>query len=466
MMEIEYPDEIVFAYNPLYVKVSVQNANTTQVQVRLSNDERWINASLFNQQAQVYYSRLLQLGFSSPKHDRCRQVSMVINAVINGLPVEVFTFTHTVLWGSLQMGERFAQQGAFIWEDGKPYMERNVVWFKNYPFTLTLFSQGDATDQLQTRFDDAGYSRDTDIFSPKIDMVLSSLDESGYGSESNVSTGALKGVQMIVYSKQSGRFYGIRPGYPAATQWLENTGKGVRDSSFYNDKGGRVKTGIRFGCLSDHRFYQYNPASERLEMYPVGHYGVSGLFEVDPSITFPYAVKSARYRHDAGSVHIFDRTFDFTFVRPVDANTTLINLRVDNSKDGFYLRWVDRQGFIQYFLFTKGKQTLKNTLSKDVISDEREVAGMLFPNHTRITYVDATRTVKCGVSGLTKEIYDCVQSIATSPLIDLFLGRDKGGMEIWEPVVIASASYDWQADRQLGDIEITFTRPAVKAQRL
>ena len=164
-------------------------------------------------------------------------------------------------------------------------------------------------------------------------------------------------------------------------------------------------------------------------------------------------------------MNVFDNTFDYTFYQN-GLSTHIVNLKVSNDSMGYYLRWIDRYGELQYFLFTNRISSEKNALASDTASDMEQIGPMWFPNHVRHTQVTSKITCKCSAVALPREIYEYVASVVTSPIIDLYLGKSASGREIWVPVQIVSASHDFDTTKPLNDLTIAFTLPEYKSQTL
>ena len=217
------------------------------------------------------------------------------------------------------------------------------------------------------------------------------------------------------------------------------------------------------------RLVRYDSELQDLVEIPYGRSYEVGIFEVCPAITFPNAVKSVTYKQKGVSTNdktsVFDTTFDYTFFVSGEYST-ITKLIIDNRTNGHYLRWIDRCGMYQYYLFDKGKKTVKNKLGSNTVIEDYSVGGLYFANHERTTHIEATTTVKCCAPLLEEDIFDYVSSIIASPIIDLYVGKTKAGTELWVPVNIVASSIDYDNKQCLHDLEISFTLPPTNAQSL
>ena len=217
---------------------------------------------------------------------------------------------------------------------------------------------------------------------------------------------------------------------------------------------------------NDGNLYQYDSSSKEYFKEDVGNCSELGIFDLNPAWLFPDVKYSASIRiGEIGTLNVFDDTFDYTFYQR-GLSTHVVKLLVNEDTAGYYLRWIDPFGELQYYLFANGIVTQKNNLSSDTIVDMERVGPMDYPGHIRTSQVTTVRTCKCCAVSLRREIYEYVSSIVSAPIIDLYLGRSAGGREIWVPVNIVSASHDYDTTKPLNDLAITFTMPEYASQIL
>lgn len=193
-----------------------------------------------------------------------------------------------------------------------------------------------------------------------------------------------------------------------------------------------------------------------------------GIFELDPSSYF----SSARYRADlqiqlSSTSTTFDKTFDFTFYSDGTDKYERVSLEIcDDDTAGYYLRWVDRFGFIEYWLFVRGDRTNKLSYGSTQLDVEKEYEGLFFGDMIRYSEVKSEVSLKCSAVNLSRTQLFIVETICESSHVDLYLGKDKAGTELWLPVTIASGSYKTTRKQQLQDLEITINLPGSMVQRL
>lgn len=467
--EMTYPDDVVFAYNPMFLEIEIASS-ITSVDVVFRADSltsRTIKVNLYQGKARVYYSRILELFFDNVKSERVKVISVEVRLGA----ISVHSFSHTVVWGALAIGERFDGYGVFKFDMQRPYMEKTRVWFRNFPFTVTLFQPGTGgqNTHLQAKYDDNAYDDSLSLYSPMFTMYLDKLSDIMYqGSLTDVCPSG-KTIDAVLYAEDKKRFYALYDTDHICGSWGAQP-PFIFDSTYYNGSSGKPRTDMIWGWPGDHSFYRFDKSTDQLIKSNYGYYGDYGLFELTPEFTFPNAKHTATYRQDNPSdstskTSVFDETFDYTFFNSSEF-TTIINLIINNDESGYYLRWIDRFGCFQYYLFKSGEATIKNKLSGNTFVEMTANDGMWFPNHTRDIQISATDTRKCQANSIPDEIFAYVSSIITSPVIDLYLGKTKLGEEIWVPVNIVASSHKYKPKDVLHNLEISFTMPDIQAQSL
>lgn len=136
--------------------------------------------------------------------------------------------------------------------------------------------------------------------------------------------------------------------------------------------------------------------------------------------------------------------------------STAIYLNANYEKDGWYLRWIDRKGFWQQFLFTKGTTTRKNELAKERKEYDINVSGFTF-SATRPIVGSLKETVKCCATRLHREALECASSIVESVYVEIYRGNDTEGNPIWQPVTLETSNITLDDNKVMGDVEIQFT---------
>ena len=140
----------------------------------------------------------------------------------------------------------------------------------------------------------------------------------------------------------------------------------------------------------------------------------------------------------------FDNTFDLTF-RLTTGGKQLLLLRIDrdDAESGIYLRWIDRHGFIRYWLFAAGDETREIASDLSFIRNNLEdyLYGYYGDNGRRQGY-ERTDSIKLCAPLVDSDTFDMLQDLASSPVVDMYLGGDWSQEEDqWMSVTIKAGSY-------------------------
>lgn len=379
-MNVIFPNSLTWAFNENYIYIT-EAEDTTSVDVSVGSNT--IETALYNGSAKVYISKLLQLCFDEPRADRLKTIHLSVsttpqsrkNARLTEVEVEwdddeiviypdepvaqvVAEKDITVVWGALEIGDRFSSYGAFHYEAEKVWQQRDVQFFVNYPFTLDLV--------------------------------------------------CLKGNVLRKRSSSERTYLNV-----------------------YNPIGNDAQLHLLAGHAFGHEYTVYRQDFEQ------------------PS--------------DEGA---FDMTFDHTFRTPKDT-CVITKLHPRYEKEGYYLRWIDRFGFIEYYLFDAGDLSFKTAPSEYGVSAETEINGFNFEGHNHRYEIKTERSIKVCASNLDANTLEYVSSIVSSPVVDLYMGKTKEGTELWQPVHVSGGTYSYNTRHMsLRDFEITVELPNRKTQTL
>lgn len=189
------------------------------------------------------------------------------------------------------------------------------------------------------------------------------------------------------------------------------------------------------------------------------------IWELDPTLlTNPEINQSAVFRFffEDG---IFNEPFSTEFIE-FNVACIEVNLKVDERKEGVYLRWIDTHGFIQYWLFYLAQESDKNTLG-DKIPAELEYDLQDYGVAYRTTGKTLEKTLKCAAQALNEEEYNLVLSVVSSPLVDMYVGKSVNDDDLWQPVTINATTNTRNLKKHgLWDVGIEVVLPTTKTQEL
>lgn len=172
-----------------------------------------------------------------------------------------------------------------------------------------------------------------------------------------------------------------------------------------------------------------------------------GIIDITSKCLSSKAKYSIIYDYD-GEIQqaTFDNYFDFSFyLKNGGKQTELLRIDFDDTERGIYLRWVDRHGFVRYWLFTRGDETRAATADDEFIrnnlGDWSDVFGYVGANGRRQGH-SREDTIPICASFVDSDTYDFLQDLTTSPIVDMYLGGDwEHGEDVWQSVTVKAGSY-------------------------
>lgn len=164
----------------------------------------------------------------------------------------------------------------------------------------------------------------------------------------------------------------------------------------------------------------------------------------------------------------FDNTFDLTFSLATGGKQSLL-LRIDrdDTESGIYLRWIDRHGFIRYWLFTPGEETREIDSDLSFIRNNLDdyLYGYYGDNGRRQGY-NRTDSIKLCAPLVDSDTFDFLQDLTSSPVVDMYLGGDWTQEEDeWMSVTIKAGSYT-KTTAELQDFVCEMIINNINVQRL
>lgn len=221
--------------------------------------------------------------------------------------------------------------------------------------------------------------------------------------------------------------------------------------------------GLYLGKENTNVLIGYNDAPNTLLKVPV-----AGIVDFMPS-ALPTGCKHATIYDYDGEIQqgTFDDTFDLTFrLTSGGKQSKLLRIDYDDTESGIYLRWIDRHGFVRYWLFTQGDETramgTDGEFIRNNLSAYSPIYGYVGVNGRRQGYTRED-TIPICASNVDRETYDMLQDLTTSPVVDMFIGGDwRDESDMWQSVTIKAGSYtkttaclqDFVCEIVLNDIKI------------
>lgn len=458
--DIEYPDLWCFVFNPNYVIIRLDDVQANgEFSLALSTVEKSydITVSLYRGTAKVFISKILQILFDDTEHVRTADVSMTLKD--NDVDMLASPIEFISIWGGIHIGEQFGKYGAFVYNGKNISHVRDVVWFRNFPFYVSMF-RAEKGELMTAKYDN--------IAETGLQLLRNVITSTENGNLPLFESLAIVSVDGVVLNTRMGLFYAYKRTSDAEMKYYKVWGgNGTFGSSEeYNTPNGAARDDIEFNL--DGSIVRWNSYTEELEYATMGNAFDNGIFELNPNITFPNALKIAEYNICIEKVTsgIFNMNFNFPFPDVTKIVNETVRIHISNKQDGLYMRWIDRFGFIQYYLFVEGKSTIKTKASSDIVQVERAYEGLYFGGLERPVEVTNTETRKCCAVNLPKDILEYVKTIVNANIVELYCGKNKGGTELWVPVYVADGSYSTDPRTQLSDYEISITMPKYNSQTL
>lgn len=166
----------------------------------------------------------------------------------------------------------------------------------------------------------------------------------------------------------------------------------------------------------------------------------------------------------------FDNIFDLTFyLNSGGAQEKLLRIDYDDSDEGIYLRWLDRHGFYRYWLFVAGEEQREVSSDGEFMRNNlmayNGISGWVGAYGRKGCYNRVDKIPLCAPS-VDGDTFDMLQDIATSPVVDMFLGGDyESGEDMWQSVTVETETYT-KTGAPLQDFVCTMTLNDINIQRL
>lgn len=169
---------------------------------------------------------------------------------------------------------------------------------------------------------------------------------------------------------------------------------------------------------------------------------------------------------------IFEDVFDMTFCYLFDGvqeERIRIRLVPTNINEGIYLRWIDRHGFWNYWLFKEGNgnrsvgtqgQWYRNDLNNwEDVYHWQQTAGRR-QNLTRNDIIPVCAPL------VDQETFDMLQDVTTSPCVDMYLGKDENDVPRWTAVTVEAGTYTKDVKKPEQDFVMNVVMPEIPVQSL
>lgn len=154
----------------------------------------------------------------------------------------------------------------------------------------------------------------------------------------------------------------------------------------------------------------------------------------------------------------FQYTFDRTF-KPLPDDAVFIKVLFNDCDKGIYLRWLDRHGFLQYWLFQEGDLTGQSSNEGEQLNVDYSDIKYAYNGMNRYQGKIYQATRKACATFVDRRIFKMLSTIHSSPIVDMYIDEN------WVPVNIVAGSFT-DNGANLQDFEIQITMPKTIIQML
>lgn len=344
---------------------------------------------------------------------------------------------------------------AFMYS-GQPVTVRALSAVPALQVTVTLMHDASGASHTETRLFhggrvDFGLGRTMQLLAPDVDEAFSNYDRSASGL-------AQAFTAFLSYTDTDG------VSYPIAT---------VSTLAMY----GALDQGEEYGAPEQKRLWVNFPQTFAVWRNKDGDMG----FVVDGKAVFPESLEGADFQEadlkdvlrEAGEDALLGRivsapvAVDLTWSKRIavsperDQLLRRITLVPDACRRGTYLRWLNRRGEIDYWLFENSQLRTTTTV---LGSFRRHYDGSLtdpaqgsLRNPQKADYREA-REMALGAVGLTRDEYEGLSSLFVSPVVERLMPDGA----TWQRVNVAAGTYARSIKRdtpRLQDVEIVIELP-------
>ncbi|MBM6759670.1 hypothetical protein [Bacteroides mediterraneensis] len=156
------------------------------------------------------------------------------------------------------------------------------------------------------------------------------------------------------------------------------------------------------------------------------------------------------------TVTFFDQKIRHVSVSDVPEYIKVVN---NDSEEGVYLRWIDRHGFYQYWLFQEGTNESKSEEYGEQLLDNFYGSQYGYYGVSRMQGKETEETKKACATLVDKDTFNMLLTVHSSPLVDMYVDGN------WIPVRVKDSTTSDNGEH-LQDFEIEIILPGIISQSL
>lgn len=422
------------------------------------------------EKAQMYHNSLAESMLKGKQYTATEKLGDITGSIVVGnMEVDKIDFDELAGY-AIDKDTQNIDDKPIPWTGGNPWEPTPVE--PSFP----TGDDGDDGDTGQTGDDNDGTPNNPDGGSDNygdndFDPSHSGDDENDGQTPSQADSGLPESEEefMVVYFPLLHKFYGYDKENQTFVSTWEAQGN-YEDAEQYNN----YESASEFEAITDKEYcyggkIAYIKENWTLNTRNFGNGEPVGMIDINPAIAF----KDMLTEFPSGRVRVLmswtpilriNRTRPPYNYNPVFEDS-IVDVEICPRTCGYYLRWIDSIGYSQFFLFDKGTVENEVERSEDVRFNYVESNGLDFEARHNLS-VKLERKVTCCAMFLDDELFAEVVTIASAAHVDLYLGKDSAGNQIWEPVTIENTSVVHDPNKALNNVEITIVRMEQKSQRL
>lgn len=479
-----YADQIGIARSEAITFISPDElGDDTQIRISAGSEERgfidfW--RSTYNAEtvfdlrgiAETIFDRKQFYNVQEVDQTLIKQMTIHVYRLNAGAEAFVGTLNTYVLWGALQIGEV------------RNLYPETMKMFSGYPFTLPLLL--DRAFRLKVRADSNSYQYEAIIGKGQY------LDFTRRDIAVRYSDGVLETLPGVNFDRWSTFPVQVVAGDVLEYNFTGSKGDTQRTAfAFYDEAGQYVQSLSRSEAqAANGNTVEFTQAGSvivtKRSTYKIAKAQIVSAVGVNPVIN-KYNIDLSRFNaaeritvrleplSSDPQPTIFSNAFDVTFKGKAE-DTRLIDINVCKCDftGGVYLRWVNKLGEFNYWLF--------RCLSNDATVKASDVSFKELFYTTRLTdplnskkflrhdgtgqYIgkDSTHSIQLAAANVTPAEFDFLSAIIESPLVDMFMGYDESGLEQWVRVSVPTNNIS-KNRQELQDFRFTIDKPQILTQK-
>lgn len=152
-----------------------------------------------------------------------------------------------------------------------------------------------------------------------------------------------------------------------------------------------------------------------------------------------------------------ENSMQYIFENNADDLELYIDFKINDCTKGIYLRWLDKHGFYQYYLFENVTETIRNENNGDRLlldfTDSNEYYHDIATQNK-----NETKEFKIATALADKNTCEMLKSIFSSPIVEMYIGETgiNANYDAFVSVIVSNGNYT-PTSKDLQDFELTIS---------